>query len=162
MMCETSKPFEGHLVHVRLRPLWAYIEGIREFGAFFCETTFDKEDLVERVRLVTHELLENAVKYSRTEWSEIEFSIRAERDTFQISVTNYATKESADCLEQDLDFVLSEAAESSYRSAIKRAAGGPQGQSKLGLARIRYEGQVDLSIRRDDQGMVCVTAKGNL
>ena len=61
------------LVFMRFRPAWAYIEGIREFGRFFCETTFGTTDVAERARVVIQETLENAVKYSTTgEDSELE------------------------------------------------------------------------------------------
>ena len=48
---------------MRFRPVWAYIDGIREFCRFFCATTFSG-DVAERASVVVQETLENAVKYS--------------------------------------------------------------------------------------------------
>ncbi|MGH7437569.1 MAG: hypothetical protein ACRENE_17975, partial [Polyangiaceae bacterium] len=63
---------------MRFRPAWAYIDGIREFGRFFCEVTFGTSELAERARLVLQEALENAVKYSTdSAESELELSIHS-------------------------------------------------------------------------------------
>ena len=40
------------MVFMRFRPAWAYIDGIREFGRFFCETTFGTSALAQRACVV--------------------------------------------------------------------------------------------------------------
>lgn len=151
-----------YLVHVRLRPLWAYIDGMREFCAFFCETTFEREKLADRVRLVIHELLENAVKYSASEWNEIEVSIRTTGSTYEIRVSNYPDEASGKWLLEELARLREMDPEAAYQAALVRAATAPAGQSRLGLARIRFEGNVDLSAEQNEDGQICVTAKGEL
>ena len=68
------------LVFMRFRPAWAYIDGIREFGKFFCQTTFGTQELADRACVVIQETLENAVKYStNSDDSELELSRSEER-----------------------------------------------------------------------------------
>ena len=77
------------LVFMRFRPAWAYIDGIREFGRFFCATTFGTPELAERARLVIQEALENAVKYSsKSDKSELELLIQSDGDKIEISVSS--------------------------------------------------------------------------
>ena len=61
------------LVFMRFRPAWAYIDGIREFGRFFCQTTFGTQELADRACVVIQETLENAVKYSSISYSGLRF-----------------------------------------------------------------------------------------
>ena len=75
----SKKPAPYPLVFMRFRPAWAYIDGIREFGRFFCETTFGTQELADRACVVIQETLENAVKYSSNSAdSELELSIQSD------------------------------------------------------------------------------------
>ncbi len=76
----TSKKLAPYpLVFMRFRPAWAYIDGIRDFGRFFCQTTFGTQELADRACVVIQETLENAVKYSsKSADSELELSIESD------------------------------------------------------------------------------------
>src|SRR6185436_5963578 len=77
------------LVFMRFRPAWAYIDGVREFCRFFCQTTYPQHDLGERARVVLQETLENAVNYPTAgQLSELELKVHADRDSFEIAITS--------------------------------------------------------------------------
>jgi hypothetical protein len=151
------------LVYMRFRPAWAYIDGVREFGRFFCLTTFKESDVAERARVVIQEALENAVKYSTPgPESELELSISSQGAHIEISVTSVPDPEHIGSLKAELDRINATDPAQAYLAAIERAAESPDASARLGLARIRFEGNVELSIRELEGGRVRVTASGSL
>jgi hypothetical protein len=151
------------LVFMRFRPAWAYIDGIREFGRFFCETTFRNSDAAERARVVLQETLENAVKYSTSgPESELELSISARGEELEIAVTSLPEPEHLGALKDEIDRINKTDPAQAYIEAIERAAEAPGGASRLGLARMRLEGNVKLSVEDSEGGRIRVTARGML
>ena len=151
------------LVFMRFRPAWAYIEGIREFGRFFCETTFGTTDVAERARVVIQETLENAVKYSTTgEDSELELQIRVDGEHIEFSVASLPDPAHIENLKQELSGLRGIDPEEAYLSAFVRASNEPEAASRLGLARIRYEGNVELSLSEEPSGRMRITALGKI
>ncbi len=151
------------LVFMRFRPAWAYIDGIREFGRFFCATTFGTPELAERARLVIQEALENAVKYSsKSDKSELELLIQSDGDKIEISVSSLPDADHVERLKADLLDLHSLEPEQAYLAAFLRASHEPEESSRLGLARIRYEGGVELSMHEQEGGRIRVTATGKL
>ena len=151
------------LVFMRFRPAWAYIDGIREFGRFFCEVTFGTPELAERARLVLQEALENAVKYSTDSAdSELELRIQSDGDKLEISISSLPDAAHVERLRSELSDIHALAPEQAYLAAFLRAANDPAADSRLGLARIRYEGGVELSLHEQEGGRIRVTATGKL
>jgi hypothetical protein len=151
------------IVFMRFRPAWAYIDGIREFGRFFCATTFGTPELAERARLVIQEALENAVKYSTdSAESELELLIQSDGNNIEISVSSMPDVKHVERLKAELSDIHSLAPEQAYLAAFLRAAEEPDQSSRLGLARIRYEGGVELSMQEQEGGRIRVTATGKL
>jgi hypothetical protein len=156
-----SRDVTDHSLHVRFRPVWAYIDGVREFCRFFCFTTFADENVAERVRLVIQELLENAIKYSMEgKVSELALDIENDPSAIIISTVSRPAPGHYATLQEDLADLYKETPEGAYTNAIKRAAELPEGASRLGLARMRYEGKVDLSVTEEGDGWIRVTARG--
>ena len=163
---ETSIPSgtsSGSLVLMRFRPAWIYIDGVREFGRFFCQTTFARADVAERVRMIIQETLENAVKYSVPgPDSELELRIMAGGSHLEISVCSLPSPEHVQSLKQEIQRINDAEPEQAYLHAFERAADTPDGPARLGLARVRYEGNMELDLQEEDGGRVRVTARGTL
>lgn len=152
-----------HLVFMRFRPMWAYITGTREFCRFFCATTFDQPDVAERVQLVIQELLENAVKYSAdTALCDVELAITEHGGKeIEIAVSNYASPKAMVKLSAELERIALLSPEEAYVSAVQRAATLPDGSSaEMGLARVRFEGQVHIASTQTTDGRIRVTCRG--
>lgn len=151
------------MVFMRFRPAWAYIDGIREFGRFFCETTFNAPDLAERARVVLQEALENAVKYStESADSELELMIRSQGDRIEFSVSSLPDAAHVERLKEELTQIGALDPEQAYIAAFLRASSEPGESARLGLARIRYEGGVELAVHEQEGGRVRVTATGKI
>jgi two-component sensor histidine kinase len=151
------------LVLMRFRPAWAYIDGIREFGRFFCETTFGTPDLADRACVIIQEALENAIKYStKSPDSELELLIQSENDRIEFSVSSLPDPAHVANLRSELTGLDLLPPEEAYLAAFLRAASEPDATARLGLARIRYEGNVELSLKEEDGGRIRVTARGRL
>jgi hypothetical protein len=151
------------LVSVSFRPVWAYIDGVREFGRFFCETTFKQAGLAERAQVVLQETLENAVKYSAQDPdSKLEVEISSDGSELQISTLSHADPKHLQTLREEIDMLRRFDPEAAMIAAFARAAHEPEAPARLGLARMRYEGQFELQISEEGDGNVRVTAVGKL
>ena len=151
------------MVFMRFRPAWAYIDGIREFGRFFCETTFGTPELAQRACVVIQEALENAVKYSNESLeSELELLIQSDGDQIEFSVSSLPDASHVQRLRSELAQQRTLDPEQAYVAAFLRASNEPGESARLGLARIRYEGGVELTLHEQEGGRVRVTAKGKL
>jgi hypothetical protein len=158
---DTDDP--GTLVLMRFRPAWAYIDGIREFGRFFCKTTFGTEELAERACVVIQEALENAVKYSTDSPNgELELKIQTVGTTIEFSVSSLPDPAHAARLRRELTGLHAMEPEVAYLAAFQRASDEPDAAARLGLARIRYEGNVELSLTEEFGGRIRITAVGKV
>ncbi|MEI9949280.1 MAG: hypothetical protein WDO74_09915 [Pseudomonadota bacterium] len=159
----SPKPAAYPLVFMRFRPAWAYIDGIREFGRFFCQTTFGTQELADRACVVLQETLENAVKYSSNlPDSELELSIESDGSKIEFSVSSLPEASHLSCLREELSGIHTLDPEQAYLAAFIRASSEPESSARLGLARIRYEGGVELSMREESGGRIRITATGKL
>lgn len=151
------------LVFMRFRPAWAYIDGIREFGRFFCETTFGTPELAERARVIIQETLENAVKYSsQSAEAELELLIKSDGNIIEFQVSSLPDAAHAQALKSELSGIHAQDPEAAYLAAFQRASDEPWASARLGIARMRYEGGVELSVREEESGRIRVTATGKL
>lgn len=149
------------LIFLRFRPAWAYIDGVREFCRFFCEATYQQQDIAERARLVLQETLENAVKYSTPgDLSELELEIHADRESFKLSITSRPDPRHLQTLKNELSHLRLLDPEAAYISAFVRAANEPDAPARLGLARMRYEARFELHLDEQADGRVRITAVG--
>jgi hypothetical protein len=150
-------------IEVRFKPLWAYIEAIRNLGQSFCKTTFGTDGVTDRAQLIIQEGLENAVKYSQVgPKSELEVAISSHGNDIEITVGSKPTPEDLASLREELQWICSTDAESAYLEAFRRAAENPDASARLGLARMRYEGGVELSMVETEDGRIRLTARGTI
>ncbi len=128
----------------------------------FCRELIADADTVSRVGMVSHELLENLVKYSSGGLCEIRVEVRREGDC---QVVRIATENEAepDRLEE-VHRRLVEIQEASdpvafYDRTIKASARRREG-SGLGLARIVAEGEMEVS-HRIARGRLTICVRGS-
>jgi hypothetical protein len=156
-----SIPSQEPLLFMRFRPAWAYIDGVREFCRFFCQTTYPQHDLGERARVVLQETLENAVKYSTPgQLSELELEVHANRDSFEIAITSRPDPRHLQNLKAELEYLTQLDPEAAYVAAFLRAASQPEASARLGLARMRYEARFELHLDEESDGRVRIIAIG--
>ncbi|HEX4340437.1 MAG TPA: hypothetical protein VH062_31225 [Polyangiaceae bacterium] len=154
----TNETGPDRLVQLRFKPLWLYVDAVREFCGFFARATFEDEGLGQRVGLIVHELLENAVRYG--DEKELEVRIEKTGGSIIISVENTTTDDKAVKLRAVFDELASQTPVAAYNRALAHAASLPATESGLGLPRVRYEGQVELELSTSP-GRVSITARGN-
>jgi hypothetical protein len=154
---ETTDAGTDRLVQVRFKPLWLYVDAVREFCGFFARATFANDGLGQRVGLIVHELVENALRYG----DEKELEVRLERraDEVVIRVANTTNDERARKLRGVFDALAKLSPAEGYTHALQHAASLPATESGLGLPRVRYEGRVDLDLDIAP-GRVTITARG--
>jgi hypothetical protein len=151
------------LVAMRFRPAWTYIDGIRDFGEFFCRTTFAESDVADRACIVIQETLENAIKYSSPEPdSELELVICASPHHIEFSVTSKPNHAHLQSLKDELERLRMVDPEQAFIAALERAQREPEASARLGLARMRYEGGVELKLSDAPDGRIRFTAAGRL
>ncbi len=148
---------------VRFHPLWTYIEGIREFGRFFCEQGSPDARLAERAQVIIQEALENVVKYS-VPGPLSEFEVRLSRGGSQLEISIVSSPAQPHLLDlrEEMRRVAETDPETAYISAFERAATSPSASARLGLARMRYEGAADLSVTEEADGRIRLTARSSL
>lgn len=129
------------------RPNTALVSSVRRFVADIWESWLTPE-LTSQVALASHELLENAVQYSSDGETEvhIEIEMLGNGQTVCIRTRNAASPENLDVLRAA--FAELEAAtdpDAYYQTMMRRTAKRTDG-SGLGLARIRAETGLSMSL----------------
>ena len=144
------------------RPVWAYIDGVREFGRFFCETTFQRPELAERARVALQETLENAVNHAEHAAGLLTLEISCDKTELRIATISSASSEQIRALRQEVEMLRAFDPEAGLLAAFTRATREPESAPRLGLARLRYECRFDVFVSEEDDGQVRVTAIGKL
>jgi anti-sigma regulatory factor (Ser/Thr protein kinase) len=150
-------------IAMRFRPTWGYIDGIREFCGQFCTTAGSDDGFAERVQLVVQELLENAVKYSNERLApdvEFEFSLAENGPDFTIAAVNHGTSEMVELLQNEIATMTAMEPQQAYNFALRRAVRSGHKVNRLGIARMRCDGQVELSATTMHDGRIRVQARG--
>jgi two-component sensor histidine kinase len=127
----------------------------------FVEESFEKlvgdPDAVFRVSLAVHELLENAAKYAVGDKTGLTVHFESNGSAAKIKLTNQTTPEHIARLQASIDEIQSSKEPFAlYQTLMRRTFGVPD-ESGLGLARIRAEGELNLSLEIDGT-MVTITA----
>jgi len=130
---------------------------VREFVEVFYSGVLEP-DLLERLALAAHELLENAAKYRAGGRSRLQLGLQTVGavDYVYVSVTNRIDVAQVDHLKALVAEVNDREDPAVYERLLKRAAVRKEG-SGLGLARIRFEAELDLKLQFEGQS-VSVTA----
>ena len=137
------------LLDVHFRPVWAQISPLRQYVQTWVGAQAPK--LFERTEIVLQELLENAVKFGDRS-SNVRMELRIDRGHhgIELKVSNKAHPKRMALLKQELDSIkTADGGKDAFSRALERAKSLPPGISRLGLARIVTEAQVDLKIHDD-------------
>lgn len=147
------------VVQVRFQPIWDHIEALRTFVGAYCRTRLSAA-AAERAILVAHELLENAVRYGDVT-AEVEFDLRVDPAgrMFEIRVINDAVASRSEILKKELERIDRLEPETAFGTAVQRARSTRSASGMLGLSRVRFEGQVELTAHVDGR-RVEVVARG--
>jgi hypothetical protein len=154
---------ESRSVDLACEPDLEQVSSVREFVESYYKTVIHDGDVICRMAVAAHELLENAAKYSKGGLSRLRIQIRggAKPRLLSVSVSNLADPARIDELKVAIAELGSTAdASETYQDHLSRAALRTDG-SGLGLARIRAE--ADMTLVLEFQGdQVCVKAVASL
>ena len=147
------------LLRLRLAPDWDRIDLVREAVSLCVEATFASAGFRDALAMTTSELLENAVKYGRSD-TPIDLSIEELSGQVMVVVSNHISWPSphASALQEHLDWLHTfDDPKEAYSAALQRgystaSIGG------LGLVRIAHEGHCTLHCETSSSGAVTVFA----
>jgi two-component sensor histidine kinase len=146
----------GGYIELNFRPNVQLVSVVRRFVTELYERLLGDPDATSRMALATHELLENAVKYSRDGETTIRIEVMPQGDQHRIIIQlrNRAELAHIHAIREVVDGVArADDAMGFYTALIARKAKERRG-SGLGLARICAEGEMQVSY--DAQGDVVV------
>jgi two-component sensor histidine kinase len=142
---------------LRIQPESRMVSIVRRFVEESFEKLVGDPDVLFRVSLAVHELLENAAKYAVGEKVELSVHFEPVGSATSIKLTNQTTLEHLARLRLSIDEIrTSQQPFALYQSLMRRTSRLKEG-SGLGLARIRAESELDLSLEIDG-AMVTITA----
>jgi hypothetical protein len=142
------------------RPSIELISVTRRFVAEFYREVLDDSNASDRIALTTHELLENAAKYSTDGTAALYVEVDRSTRSVLVRATNRATPEQIAKLRDWFGAIAAAPdADSLYASVIQTTAKQTSGSGGIGLARIWAESQMSLQLKVDGDS-VAVLARG--
>jgi hypothetical protein len=143
-MCIKYESETGGYLDITIGHRWDYIPMTRSYVEKFLNSNITDKLRVMKIIVSISELLENAVKYSYKEGVRAKIKRDAVNHKLELTVYNYATKEESfklieyikeiDNNKDPLKFYLDK-----MKDAVKNKKNG------LGLPRIKYEGEANIS-----------------
>jgi anti-sigma regulatory factor (Ser/Thr protein kinase) len=145
---------------LRMKPPWVFIDEIRRFVESFCSCSCEAQHREAQLALAVHELMQNAVPHAHEEEVDLVLEVDPSADRVEVAVTNRCSEAEFRTLQERVERMNREPDAlrhyiEAMRNAPKQARGG------LGLARVRFEAQLEVSLSRS-AGRVTVHASGAL
>ncbi len=143
------------------RPSPDLVSVVRRFVSDFYAKVFESQDDASRVALATHELLENAVKYSSGGDASIRINVAEAGPLAQVQIRtcNQARPEDVACVRRQIEEMKSAENRFDYYQELMRTNAQRSDGSGLGLARVHAEAEMDMSLEHCDEGQVTLVAQ---
>jgi hypothetical protein len=121
---------------------------VRRFVADAFERVETDQDLVHRIAMAAHELLENAAKYSIGGRAHLRVAREPSGNGARahLSLSNDTTRAHVARLRRLIEEIETSADPLEHYCAVMRKNAGVAAESGLGLARIRAEGELELGL----------------
>ncbi len=150
-------------MELSFRPIVELIPYVRKFVTEFYTRMIDDRDAVSRVALATHELLENAVRYSVDGETKVRIEVLAGEPGKRVLVRTWnRTNTKHEGVVRAMFDAMTAAPDPflHYQDLMRRTA-KVTNASGLGLARIRAEAEMALNYSVTD-GILCIEAETNV
>lgn len=160
-MTTTSNP-GGRPIYLmlRMKPPWVFVDEIRRFVESFCACACPGQQREAQVALAVHELMQNAIPQAGGEDVDLTLQVDPVANRIEVAVSNPCSDEQFHDLLARVERLNSEPdALRSYLRAMSEAPSAARGG--LGLARVRFEAQLELSVLREGR-RVTVLGRGPL
>jgi anti-sigma regulatory factor (Ser/Thr protein kinase) len=145
---------------LRMKPPWVFVDEIRRFVESFCSCACPGQSREAQIALAVHELMQNAIPQAGGEDVDLTLQVDPLANRIEIAVSNPCSDDQFHELLERVERLNSEPdALRSYLRAMSEAPATSRGG--LGLARIRFEGQLELAVLREGR-RVTVLARGLL
>jgi hypothetical protein len=145
---------------LRMKPPWVLVDDIRRFVESFCSCACAGQIRESQVALAVHELMQNAIPQAGDEDVDLTLQVDPAADRVEVAVSNPCDEAAFLELRGRVERLNSEPdALRSYLHAMSDVPAAHRGG--LGLARVRFEAQLELSVIREGR-RVTVLARGPL
>ncbi len=143
-------------VELNFRPNVQLVSVVRRFVSEFYQRTLGDPDGSSRVALATHELLENAVKYSKDGETTIRIEVSATNAPRVVTILlrNRAEESHIAAIREIVDGVTASPDAFAYYQQLLIAKAKRREGSGLGLARICAEGEMDIKLTVEGEDTV--------
>lgn len=160
MRAETPLPLLPVYLKLRMQPPWVFIDEIRRFVESFCACACPGSGREGQLALAVHELMQNALPSGQGDDVELYLEVDRGADRVQVAVSNRCSEAEHRALAGRVEHMYAEPdALAHYLQAMHDTPTSERGG--LGLARVRFECQLDISVSRLE-GRVIVHASGPL
>lgn len=157
----TRREGEAYIFELEFTDNPRLVSIVRRFVEEYYGEIFHDEDTLARLALVTHELMENAMKYASGGMAKLSVGYEPSLRRVTVKSFNRASSAHVDAVSRLIeDLVEAEDPMSIYLDLMRKTASRAQG-SGLGLARIRVEAEMELS-HRYQEGCLNITASAKL
>lgn len=146
---------------LKIEPEWNIIKKIKEFINSEPRIISQGEDFREATLLTAIELVENGLKYSDGEPPQsVTFSFEIQDGVVQIEVHNSTTDQAhRAALAETLNKLKDSNPFDLYVERLERIRDNPDGHSRMGLVRIAYEGEYELTCETAGEDVVRIVAR---
>ncbi len=145
-------------VDLKFGPKWTYISTVRTFVENFMAISLENKKKAGIIAMSVNELIENAIKYSDKDDIQIKFQIISNEKKIFVNVSNHTTNAEEQNLKKILDEINSLPPLEAYMNRMKSSVDSLNNKSAIGLARVRYESNAEISHTYNEEGFVDVHA----